>query len=40
MPLTTATVTKPEFRRKKLEAEHGEGTVFNLHNEDDAKKPR
>jgi hypothetical protein len=25
---------------KKLEAEHGEGNVFNLHNEDDAKKPR
>ena len=26
--------------RDKLEAEHGEGTVFDLHNEDDAAKPR
>ena len=29
-----------EEARKRLEAEHGEGTVFNLHNEDDANRPR
>jgi len=26
--------------REKLEAEHGEGNVFNLHNEEDAERPR
>ena len=26
--------------RQKLEAEHGEGTVYYLHNEDDANQPR
>jgi hypothetical protein len=26
--------------RDKLEAEYGEGTVFDLHNEDDAARPR
>ncbi len=26
--------------KKKLEAEHGEGTVFDLHDKDDARKPR
>lgn len=26
--------------REKLEAEHGEGTVFDLHNQDDAARPR
>ncbi len=26
--------------KQKLEQEYGEGTVFNLHNEDDAKRPR
>jgi hypothetical protein len=25
---------------KRLEAEHGEGHVFNLHNEEDAERPR
>ena len=26
--------------RRKLEAEYGEGTVFDLHNEEDANRPR
>jgi hypothetical protein len=26
--------------KKKLEAEHGEGTVFNLHNEEEAARLR
>jgi hypothetical protein len=26
--------------RQKLEAEYGHGTVFDLHNEDDARRPR
>ncbi len=26
--------------KKKLEAEHGEGNVFHLHNEEDAARPR
>ena len=26
--------------KQKLEAEHGKGTVFDLHNEDDAGKAR
>jgi hypothetical protein len=26
--------------RKKLEAEYGEGHVFNLHNEEDVSRPR
>jgi hypothetical protein len=26
--------------RERLEAEYGEGNVFNLHNEDDAARPR
>ena len=26
--------------KKKLEAEHGQGTVFDLHSEEDAEKPR
>ncbi len=26
--------------KKKLEAEYGEGTVFNLHNPEDAARPR
>lgn len=26
--------------KKRLEAEHGEGNVFDLHNEDDAAAPR
>lgn len=26
--------------RKKLEAEYGEGNIFNLHNEEDAARPR
>ena len=29
-----------EQAREKLEAEYGEGTVFNLHNEADAAQPR
>jgi hypothetical protein len=29
-----------EAAREKLEAEHGEGTVFDLHNEEDAARPR
>jgi hypothetical protein len=26
--------------KKKLESEHGEGTVYDLHNEEDADRPR
>jgi hypothetical protein len=26
--------------KKKLETDHGEGTVFELHNEEDAARPR
>ncbi len=26
--------------KKKLEAEYGEGSVFDLHNEEDAARPR
>ena len=26
--------------RAKLETEHGKGTVFDLHNEEDAERPR
>ena len=26
--------------KKQLEAEHGQGTVFDLHSEEDAEKPR
>jgi hypothetical protein len=29
-----------EEAKKMLEAEHGAGTVFNLHDEEDAEKPR
>ncbi len=29
-----------EEAKEKLEAEHGVGNVFNLHNEDDAAQPR
>ncbi len=29
-----------EEARKKLEAEHGEGNVFDLHSEEDASRPR
>jgi hypothetical protein len=29
-----------EDARRKLEAEHGVGTVFDLHNIDDAQRPR
>jgi hypothetical protein len=26
--------------KEKLEKQYGEGTVFNLHNEEDAERPR
>jgi hypothetical protein len=29
-----------EEAREKLEREHGKGTVFTLHNEEDANRPR
>lgn len=29
-----------EAAKKRLEAEHGEGHVFDLHNEEDAARPR
>ncbi|MGY3355159.1 hypothetical protein ACVWZK_001822 [Bradyrhizobium sp. GM0.4] len=29
-----------EAAKKQLEAEHGEGHVFDLHNEEDAARPR
>lgn len=29
-----------EEAKEKLEAEYGEGTVFDLHNEEDAARPR
>jgi hypothetical protein len=29
-----------EEAREQLEAEYGEGSVFDLHNEDDAARPR
>ncbi|GHH00491.1 hypothetical protein JJE73_33340 [Comamonas sp. JC664] len=32
--------TSLEEARKLLEQEHGKGTVFNLHNEEDAQTPR
>jgi hypothetical protein len=40
--LARATVfaNSPEEAREKLEAEYGEGTVFLLHNPEDAANPR
>jgi hypothetical protein len=37
---TTVLAESPEEAREKLEAEYGEGTVFYLHNEEDASRPR
>lgn len=36
----TVLATSLDDARRRLEKEHGEGTVFNLHNEEDANKPR
>lgn len=36
----TVTASSLTDARAKLEAEHGQGTVFNLHNEVDSAKPR
>jgi len=36
----TVLATDLEDARKRLEEEHGKGTVFSLHNEEDANRPR
>ena len=36
----SVTADSPEEARKVLEAEWGEGTVYDLRNEEDAERPR
>lgn len=36
----TIVATSLDDAKKRLEVEHGEGTVFDLHNEEDANRPR
>lgn len=36
----TVLATSLDDARKRLEEEHGEGTVFDLHTEEEANKPR
>ena len=36
----TVSATSLENAKKLLEAEYGEGTVFDLHSEEDASRPR
>lgn len=36
----TVLATDVQDAKRRLEAEHGEGTVFNIRNEDDANRPR
>jgi len=36
----TVFATSLDDARKRLEEEHGEGTVFDLHTEEEANKPR
>jgi hypothetical protein len=36
----TVTADNLEDAKKKLEEKHGTGNVYNLHNEDDASRPR
>jgi len=36
----TVLATSLDDARRRLEKEHGEGTVFDLHDEEDANRPR